>query len=158
MDKTLYKQRQVAQLSQRDRAMLRATEYFAKSLKVTQDHRTFAPAGESMSAQQSARPHDHCGWPTAAWLAYGQCLQPAHLAYGQCVAHAVGGWDDVEIHHDGQWEDEIKTKCPAAATLCTAWSRGINIIASNIMVGWFVFNGTFSIKTLYHAMQKVKVC
>jgi len=29
---------QEAQLSQRDRAMLRVTEYFAKSLKVTRDH------------------------------------------------------------------------------------------------------------------------
>ena len=29
---------QEAQLSQRDRATLRVTEYFAKSLKVTQDH------------------------------------------------------------------------------------------------------------------------
>jgi len=29
---------QKAQLSQRDHAMLRVVEYFAKSLKVTQDH------------------------------------------------------------------------------------------------------------------------
>jgi len=31
-------QQQEAQLLQRDRAMLRVTEYFAKSLKVTQGH------------------------------------------------------------------------------------------------------------------------
>jgi len=26
------------------------------------------------------------------------------------------------------------------------------------MVGWLVFNGTFSTKKLYHTMQKLKVC
>jgi len=36
--RTLGKSKQVAQLSQRDRATLRVIEYFAKSLKVTQAH------------------------------------------------------------------------------------------------------------------------
>jgi len=35
---TFWQLRQEAQLSQRDRASLRVTEYFAKSLKITQGH------------------------------------------------------------------------------------------------------------------------
>jgi len=35
--------KQEAQLSQRDRATLRVTEYFAKSLKITQGHSCVSP-------------------------------------------------------------------------------------------------------------------
>jgi len=82
VDKTLYKQRQVAQLSQRDRAMLRATEYFAKSLKIIElSHLQESPCLHSnqlghMTTVAGLQQHD---WPMAS--AYSQHILPMASAW-----------------------------------------------------------------------------
>jgi len=53
---------------------------------------------------------------------------------------------------------------PPPAALCCHWSlprtvwTPADITHDGWLVGWLVFNGTFSTKRLYRAMQKLKVC